>query len=245
MKKVKDNNRHPDPNQAGSREEKRKVSGEIHVRGEVEVDFAKTLTNKYDAIIKENKEQDHKHYRLAVTTLVVGIIYAGLTAWLAFSSQQSATAATKASKAAISSYESTVRPYIGSDCEIHPNRDKVGNLVNIDVLCPFKNYGSIPATEAFLKHYIFVDGIEVLHTHVNDAPTPIYPGESTTLTAHIAHDHAVGIFSGANILTIYTTYTYKWRDKKENGCEKFQYFSSFGGSVGGMGDLGPICLPSR
>jgi hypothetical protein len=234
--KVKDNKRHSDPNKTSPHEENRKISGDVHVRGEVEVDFAKTLIDEYVSTRKDGSDQEKKHYRLAKITLLVGIAYAGLTTWLAVSSQESATAASSAAKASVASYEATARPYAFPTL-IAKVEDKPPNLkVNVVL----KNYGTIPAEQVMFDWVVIVNGIAYpAIREVPELPHELPPGETTTMVGQIGIGEAPRVLNGTDKAIVYVTYSYRWRDKQENGCQKYQYYPP----AHVFGDIGPVCYP--
>ena len=71
---------HSDPDQDGGKEQKRKVSGELHVRGEVVVDSPPEV-RKADAAQKKNANaREDLKIGIEFLSLLFIIMYAGLTA---------------------------------------------------------------------------------------------------------------------------------------------------------------------
>jgi hypothetical protein len=75
---VNDKHRHPNPNNGSGQEQQRKISGKVHVDGEVEVDFAKSLVEKYESAQETEGTRQERKYRLDKITLVAAIIYTSL-----------------------------------------------------------------------------------------------------------------------------------------------------------------------
>ena len=75
---------HPDPNDAGTAENKCNVTGSIHVRGEVEVKTPVEEKEERDTAQKKQESRDKIHLVIESIGLAFVIIYAGLTGLLAY-----------------------------------------------------------------------------------------------------------------------------------------------------------------
>jgi hypothetical protein len=75
------------PNQDGGKDQKRKVSGDLHVRGEIVVDSPPEVKDAAATEKKESSTRENLKVRIEVFTLFFVIIYAGLTFWQACSNQ--------------------------------------------------------------------------------------------------------------------------------------------------------------
>lgn len=84
---------------------KREVSGKVSVEGKVDVDLTKEVVSQMKSERSESASREGKKLRLDQVTLVVGVLYAALTAVLAFESWQSTNIAR-------SSLESVQRAFI-------------------------------------------------------------------------------------------------------------------------------------
>lgn len=89
--KVSGNRSHPNPNNNGAGEQRRSISGDVHVRGEV---FFEPGPN--EVLARKSAEQEERaKYRekkwIERATLFVVTIYAGLTAWQGFTTQRIAS----------------------------------------------------------------------------------------------------------------------------------------------------------
>jgi hypothetical protein len=80
-------NLHPQPKQHPGQESERKISGDIHVHGEVEANIPARVIEQYKTARQENTSRDNWRFFVEIVTLVIVAIYAGLTAWQAFSTQ--------------------------------------------------------------------------------------------------------------------------------------------------------------
>jgi hypothetical protein len=213
------------------------VSGDGYVRGEIETKISPEVAKKRDATEKESRTKDSIRLVLEILGVALVAIYAGLTLWLARSSQKSADAATTASNSAVASYETTVRPYLsmaGITAKVDPKP------VNLTFNAILKNYGTIPAQAVTYSWVVIVNGSPVPVSHVPDQPHALPPGETNILVGALGTAHAPPIVDGSQPLLIYTAYSYHWRDKQESGCEKFRYYPP----AKGFFDLGPTCYPN-
>jgi hypothetical protein len=72
-----------DPNNNTTEEQKRQICGDVHVRGEVEVEtkFPPKLVEEHGAANKEETAHRQKTFRVELTTMIAVIVYAGLAFW--------------------------------------------------------------------------------------------------------------------------------------------------------------------
>jgi hypothetical protein len=81
-------NRNDSPNgNPHGEEQKRKITGEIHVRGEVEANIHTNLIEQYKVIRNEKSWRDHVQFTLELLTFAVVSVYAALTYWMAKSTE--------------------------------------------------------------------------------------------------------------------------------------------------------------
>ena len=123
---------HPDPNQDSGKEQKRKISGELHVRGEVIVD-SPPEEKKADAAEKKKKHaRENLKIGIEGATLFFVLIYAGLTALLV-------CFASKSLKSTERFAALEQRPYVHSlgEPSIIPSIKNAGIMI--------KNFGKSPA----------------------------------------------------------------------------------------------------
>jgi hypothetical protein len=85
---------HPDPHKDSREQNECHVSGDIHVRGEVESKLPPSLIEKYDTERKDDNTREGKrfviNFVLQLLTLIALIVYAGLAAWQGWSAQKTA-----------------------------------------------------------------------------------------------------------------------------------------------------------
>jgi hypothetical protein len=97
--------RHPDPRNDSGNQNERHITGNVHVRGEVEINLAPNLIDKRDTERnQDNTRDDNKFFwntLIQACTLFAVIVHAGLTAWQACSTQQAAYAAKTAADTAV------------------------------------------------------------------------------------------------------------------------------------------------
>jgi hypothetical protein len=235
--KLSEGKDHPGANQNHGHEQQRKISGKIHVNGEIEANIPSGVIEQYKAARQENTSRDNWRFLVECLTLIVVTIYAGLTLSLARSSQKSADAAIVASKSAVASYDATVRPYLfmaGISTKVD------SKPINLTFNANLKNYGTIPAQAVTYSWVVVANGVSVPISHFPDQPQVLPPGETSSLVGSLGANNAPPIMDGSQPLLIYTAYSYSWRDKQESGCEKFMYSST----VKAFFNLGPTCYPN-
>lgn len=187
-----------------------------------------------------NSETEHReNVKLIVEILglIVVVIYSGLTGWQAYESWQTAKAATAATSAAITSYETTVRPYIETT-GVGINTKYTPIMFTYDVA--FKNYGTIPAQNVVTHLHVVYDGKDQPQNKEPDSPGILPPGEATHMIGNFGTIDAPKIISGEAKLIIYSDYSYTWRDKHDAGCGKYSYYHSAHTFM----YLGPTCYPN-
>jgi hypothetical protein len=91
---------HPDPNQDSGKEQKRKVSGELHVRGEIVMDTPPEIKNADAADKKQTASRESLKVWIEGLTLLILLIYAGLTGIQSCQAIKSTNAAKKAADVA-------------------------------------------------------------------------------------------------------------------------------------------------
>jgi hypothetical protein len=106
------NQGHPKPDDAGAGEQKRKVSGDVRVRGEILVDLHPNIVRKQGSDDENKNSREEKKLRLEWATFWAAVIYAGLTAGLLIYSHQAAISAQKSADFAQKEFEFSERPWI-------------------------------------------------------------------------------------------------------------------------------------
>ena len=89
-----------DQNHNTTGEEKRQISGDIYVRGELEVEtkFPPQLVEEYAAANKKETSHKHKTFIVEMITMFAVIIYAGLAAWQGCETREAISVARDANK---------------------------------------------------------------------------------------------------------------------------------------------------
>jgi hypothetical protein len=118
--KPKNNKPRTDPNQNSGQGYERKISGDIHVRGQIEADVPESLIEKYKTARNENTPRDNARFIVECITLGLVFLYAALTAIQSCESVKSADAAKSAADTAAKTLAQSIiqfakeqRPYIG------------------------------------------------------------------------------------------------------------------------------------
>lgn len=140
------NKPHPQPDNTGAQHNKRDVTGSIQVRGEIETHIPADLVEKRAAAEEKNDARDKFRLRIEVTGLIFVIIYAGLTALIAFESYKAATSSELAAKISSDQLVLFERPWIAPDLGKEPPifiGD--GKKAHVTWLLWFKNFGTSPA----------------------------------------------------------------------------------------------------
>jgi hypothetical protein len=122
------------PNQQHRETEECKVRGDIHARGEIEVDLSKSLIGEHKAERKEDDARQKKNYRVSLLTLIAVGIYALLTFWQGFLTRESL-------KATREYFQRDQRPYVFAN-HIDP-AGLAAHLLAAKVY--YLNYGKSPA----------------------------------------------------------------------------------------------------
>ncbi len=210
---------HSGPNQNGGEEQKRKVSGDIHVRGEILVNAPPE--EKLAAQTAQNNKESRENTRLLLEkiTLAVLTVYAGLTLWLAISSQSQSSAASISANATMNTFESASRPYLFGKV----TAEMTDNPVNMVVVSTVKNYGSIPTEDISFQWKVYVDGLWLPVNEPGEATTVLEPADSMITKIPMGTKESPPILKAEKPLYVYLSYRYGWRDKQEHKCQKFAY----------------------
>jgi hypothetical protein len=117
------NQPHPEPNHNDSAEQIRKVSGKIHVNGEIEANIPADAIERYKAARQENTSRDNWRFLVECLTLLAVVFYAGLAFWQGWMTRSLV-------KTAQDTFEASNRPYIGVDSWdiAHPFKDGNGKV---------------------------------------------------------------------------------------------------------------------
>jgi hypothetical protein len=128
-------NQHSQPKNKDTQNEERGVSGNVHVRGEVVVEFGPEETNTRNSSEKKEDARKRKIWWLEVATFIVLSIYAGLTAWQSWSTQKIVTLTRE-------QFTKDQRPYVWiSKPKFFPPQSGQKMSATVD----FLNFGKSPA----------------------------------------------------------------------------------------------------
>jgi hypothetical protein len=142
---------HPHPNQNSGQEQQRKISGDIHVRGEIEANVPESFIEKYKAVRNEQTPRDNARFVVECATLGLVFIYAGLTAIQSCQSLKSANAAESAAKTASRELELSQRPWVDADTQIGGPLFYNVNGANFMFTFTLRNSGRLPALNTFIE----------------------------------------------------------------------------------------------
>jgi hypothetical protein len=144
---------HPSPNNGGGGEQKRSITGSVHVQGEIEVHLPPDVKQKNSAA------NDKQHARETIKLWIEGlslfflIVYAGLTALMYCANKKAADAAKSAADTAKSTLIASQGAYVtigrkdGMVAEFVTSKDHPDE--NVPLIVYFQNTGHIPATVAW------------------------------------------------------------------------------------------------
>ena len=171
------------------------MNGNIHVRGEVEVDRSPSLTEEHKTERNEDNTHERKKYFVEKLTLFVVIVYAGLTWWQGCAAKKSADAAESAAKTASGQLEIMrlqQRSWIQITPETPIDKMKLDKVKKLEFVMQFENFGSIPATKIFIESLVEIVksdrapafNYSVLHDSLTSAP--LYPKAKNSFAAILA-----------------------------------------------------------
>lgn len=137
---------HPQPNEDDGKKQKRQVSGEVHVRGEIEANVPANFIEQYKAARQENTSRDNWRFFVEIATLVFVIAYSGLTALMYIANKKSADAAKSAADTAATSLRIDQRAWVGLiKVSLTDGTKPVSAGKPIYINVEFKNLGKTPA----------------------------------------------------------------------------------------------------
>jgi hypothetical protein len=203
-----------DPNQNTRDQNKREISGDIHVRGEVETKFPPDLAKQRKTDRKEDKADAKKRYVVELLTLAAVVIYAGVAGWQGCMTREVITTSKQ-------QFREQQRPYlwpVSGDWQMPPSTSSKQNatvhvLLNgsVDVLNIYQNYGASPAiivrwtgdTE------IGADALQKLHANQwKEDQSVMPPGRSDMIPTPYSRDR-VSIPPKGGPLAAYTKIQYR------------------------------------
>jgi hypothetical protein len=137
--------RHFDSRNDSRDQNERHVTGDVHVGGKVEIDFAPTVVDKHDTERKQDNTNEDRRFFWNIliqgSTLFAVAIYAGLTAWQACSTKVAADAARDNIIQVERNTHLDERAWLG--IEAIPGTAKIGEFFG--AIVNFKNSGKTPA----------------------------------------------------------------------------------------------------
>jgi|GEM_PF-4014237 len=171
-----------DPHQDRARYDKRDVTGSIHVRGEIETKIPTDLAKKRDAAEEKKETRDRHRFWVEVAGLIFIIVYAGLTAWQADTTQKIAHLTEQ-------QMITSQRPWVGTDLKepvilIADDGKKIEWHVN------FKNYGNSPALHVRWHTHLAINHL---------APLNWSKIESDTERLDLSQDMEYTMFTGQEL----------------------------------------------
>lgn len=144
---------HPASGDNNSREQKRKVTGELHVRGEIEANIPRVAIQEYRAVIQENTPRDNWRFTVECVTLFFVIAVAIMGCIQTRQAIISAGAAQSAAQTAKSTLTASQGAYVtigrkdGTVAEFATSKDHPDE--NVPLIVYFQNTGHIPALVAW------------------------------------------------------------------------------------------------
>jgi hypothetical protein len=181
--KSQGHNPHSQPNQTSTAEQKRTITGDVHVRGDVTVETGPGEALARKAQTDKQDSRDRKRLTLEVVSLFVLALYAGLTLCQARSSQKSADAAESAALTATRALDSSNRSWIEARLSSPWEEESTTNAAAQEllrglnqVIVPFEltNIGHVPVTDVQVE-----SKVELLDR--NEMPHLDYSGRRATL----------------------------------------------------------------
>jgi hypothetical protein len=158
-KKLGPNSR-PNPESTSTADQKRSITGDVHIRGEVTIEThpAEALARKTEASMQGDR--DRKRLALEVLSVVVLTFYAGLTYWQARSTERSASAAESAARTAKATLDASNRSWIEARLSPPWEEESATNATAQELLSSLNqaivpydltNIGHVPLTNIHLE----------------------------------------------------------------------------------------------
>jgi hypothetical protein len=131
----------PQSDRQTANSEKRNVTGNVQVSGEILVDAGPKESLSRDIAQKKQDAKDRQKWWLEIATFAIVTIYAGLTAFQAYETREAVAAAQKANAQALEA----VRPWVGPSGPIVMTKITDGQVQQIEYTTKLKNFGGSPA----------------------------------------------------------------------------------------------------
>jgi hypothetical protein len=140
-----------DSNQNVADQYRRQISGDLHVRGEVEAKFPPSLVEKYDCAQQEESTYKRRMFTVEVITMAAVIAYAGLALWQGRLTREAITNSSK-------QFQADQRPilWVTNDTGtpqvyVNPKDPTTGQIL---WTWHFTNYGKTPVSELRFRQYM-------------------------------------------------------------------------------------------
>jgi hypothetical protein len=167
---------HSDPDNDGARNQKRNITGDVHVRGEItfEPGPEEKLSRKSTETKQETKDREKKW--LERITLAVVTIYAGLTAIQSCQAIKSTNIATESARTNAQQFRLDQRPYIAQTSRSSEPPTFHVNPVDGQIIWNWHmtNYGKTPANNVKFTQEIKLEG-ESFVPNYNGVTTDVGP----------------------------------------------------------------------
>lgn len=170
------------PDQQNGGDQKRSVTGKMHVQGEIEVHLPPEEYESNAAAKKKNHARERLKIIIEILGLVGLFIYATLTAIQACQARRSADAAMNANAQSRKQFIADQRPYVLVS-QIRSLQIVTGQNINADVF--LSNYGKSPALHKISYDAILFgpDAMERVEWYFSHAPTnPPHPPTGSEMT---------------------------------------------------------------
>jgi hypothetical protein len=208
------------------------VSGDIHVRGEVEVKVPIEVSKKKDAADKKKESRDNLRLVVEICGLAVVIIYAGLTGYQACQTHSLVSTAQN-------TYDAANRAYIG------PNGGTITTILNetdkrpigMEFKTQVKNFGTAPGEDFLFRWEPRIDGEAITLPSFGSKPYTLFPTETADLDGRVTGPPYLDLASGHKVLQMNIRISYRSNGKVYTYCERQQYDPIHVNFL----DLGPRC----
>lgn len=155
-----------------SKEQKRKITGEIHVRGNVEANIASAAIQQYKAARQENTSRDNWRFAVECITLGFVILVAAVGIFQAKQSSKSADAAASAANTAASALHISEQAYISVQ---NPEMDYQAHEIRLPVV----DTGHLASTAVHIVSHLVVlnNNVVIVRRAFHTNFTTIPPGD--------------------------------------------------------------------
>lgn len=195
------------------RDNHRRVSGKVDIAGAIEAHLPKRLIDEYETSTSKTEKRESRRFVVEFITLLC-VFAVGIMSFIQMKQ------VINSARIAQASYDATTRPYLGID-GTPIKSDAFGNPAGFSVV--LKNDGSTPAYKVRFDMKMDLIGASVHATNLDHGELMILP------TAHIDTEATLSPEAGQKLQTkqatisIYLRFSYHWRDKYEEECEKETY----------------------